>query len=99
MKYFLLLSVFILSACSSTDRPPLRQGFACDHGFSFQTEFARDGSEVKIITQEGTTLVLPNQAAAEGQLFSNGMTSLIVTDDGNMHVEQDGKVLMRDCAE
>lgn len=93
----LILIPLILAACAGTEKPPMRDTVNCAQGFTFSTEFANDGSEVTLITKRGQRVVLPSQPAATGMLYSNGMTALIIDDDGGMMVEQDGRPLMNEC--
>ena len=97
MRYLIALTLFLLTACSGTGKPPYREQVNCMDDQYFQTEFARDGSEVTLITHRGQRVTLPSVPAAEGDLFSNGMTALIVHEDGSLMIEQDGMPLMTQC--
>lgn len=96
-KIILGFIILALAACTASDKPPLRERISCQNDLTFRAEFARDGSEATLIPTNGQRVTLPAIDAAEGNLFSNGMTSLIVANDGEMTIEQDGKPLMTQC--
>lgn len=98
MKTISLLIVLFLVACAGGEKPAYREQARCLDDQYFQTEFARDRSEVTLITHRGQRVTLPSAPAAEGEKFSNGMTSLIVDEDDVIMIEQDGMPLMTQCA-
>lgn len=92
-----ICSLIALTACASTqEKPAYREGYHCDRNFFFQAEFARDGQDVLIITEDGQEILLPFIESAQGKKFSNGMTTLWMIDDTVM-IEQDRQPLMTNC--
>ena len=90
----LMLLVGALAACASTDERGEMRYYTCDDGTGFNAELL--GRSVKLHTATGVIELPRARSDGPGELFSNGLRSVVINADGSAR-QAIGKRVWANC--